>query len=199
MEYIAAAFVFGLAGGLNPGVLSIFVLHQILKHGNRAGLLASFAPFVSDGPIILAVLLLLSSTQHLDTVLMLLSVAGATYLFYLALSLWRGVDVDAPDTRSTPASFLTAVKVNLLNPAPYMFWATVGSAYLLRGNTLQAASFVVVMLATLALSKFALAKSIAMLGARFNPRIQASILKILSLLLLVFALRLLFQAWKMAA
>lgn len=64
---------------------------------------------------------------------------------------------------------------------------------------MQAGSFVVVMLATLALSKFTLAKTIALLGERFSSHIQANILRLLSLLLMGFAIRLLFQAWHMAA
>jgi hypothetical protein len=76
-----------------------------------------------------------------------------------------------------------------------MFWATVGSAYLVRGTTRQAAIFIVAMLGTLALSKFAFARSIALLGARFSHKVQSNILKALSALLLVFAARLLWQAW----
>lgn len=193
MEYVIAAFSFGLAGGLNPGVLSIYVLQQTMQRGDRAGLVASFAPFVSDGPIILVVLFLLSAAADVQNILVWISFAGAAYLLYLAASLWRGSALTTQDERHAPASFLTAVKVNLLNPAPYMFWSTVGSAYLLRGNTHEAISFIVVMLTTLALSKFAFARTIALLGKRASSRIQAHILKALAVLLAIFAVRLLLQ------
>jgi threonine/homoserine/homoserine lactone efflux protein len=71
----------------------------------------------------------------------------------------------------------------------------VGGAYLLRGSALQAGVFIVVMLTTLALSKFAVAKSIALLGARFERQVQDRIMKILAVLLLAFAVRLLLQGW----
>lgn len=198
MEYVIAAFIFGLSGGLKPGALSIFVIHETLRRGDRAGLLASFAPFVSDGPIILAMLFVISNAGHLQYFTVFISTAGALYLVYIACTIWRGADYSA-GSRETPTTFFTAVKINLLNPAPYMFWSTVGGAYLIRGTPLQGGIFIVVMLTTLALSKFAVAKSIALLGARSERRVQDTILKFLAVLLLVFAARLLYQGWQSIA
>ena len=194
MEYVIAAFIFGLSGGLKPGALSVFVIHETLQRGDRAGLLASFAPFVSDGPIILVMLFIISNASHLQYFAVFISSAGALYLAWIAFSIWRGIDHSAGN-RQTPTTFFTAVKINLLNPAPYMFWSTVGGAYLIRGTPLESGVFIVVMLTTLALSKFGVAKSIAVLGARSEKRVQDLILKILALLLLVFAARLLYQGW----
>jgi threonine/homoserine/homoserine lactone efflux protein len=36
-----------------------------------------------------------------------------------------------------------AMKINFLNPAPYMFWLTIGSSYILMGSELEAAIFIV--------------------------------------------------------
>ncbi|MBH8573068.1 hypothetical protein I8752_08575 [Nostocaceae cyanobacterium CENA369] len=61
------------------------------------------------------------------------------------------------------SSFATAVKVNLLNPGPYLFWFTVGGNYIIRGSTAESLVFVVTALGTLIISKVA----VAVLAVRF--------------------------------
>jgi len=186
MEHLIAALTFGLTAGLKPGALSIYVLHQTLRHGNRAGFIACLAPFVSDGPIIVACFLILSRLKQFDLFVVLISLAGAAYLIWIALKLLLS-ELEQPRLRETPSSLFTAVKINLLNPAPYIFWATVGGAYLVRGSRVDAVIFITVFLATLSLTKFTMAYVIKTLGDRFDSRVQVYVLRLLSLLLILFA------------
>jgi threonine/homoserine/homoserine lactone efflux protein len=190
MEYAIPAFIFGLTGGLKPGPLSVYVIHVTLTKGEKAGLLASFAPFASDGPIILLSLLILSQGKQYDFFIASLSLAGAAYLTLIALRVFSGSAKPTAKTDAVPASFMTAVKLNLLNPAPYLFWGTVGGAYLARASVKDAGIFVVVMLATLAITKFSIAKSIKAMGERFNTSFYTYLLKTLALLLIGFAIKL---------
>ena len=96
---------------------------------------------------------------------------------------------------AAPSSFLTAVKINLLNPAPYIFWSTVGGTYLLQNDLADAAMFAMLFLATLSITKFIMALSIKTLGDRFSDRLIAYVLKLLAILLMFFALRLLINAF----
>ena len=96
---------------------------------------------------------------------------------------------------SAPSSFLTAVKINLLNPAPYLFWSTVGGTYLAQNTPTEGAVFAILFLATLAITKFIMALSIKMLGDRFSDRLIDHALKLLAVLLMIFAARLLFNAF----
>jgi threonine/homoserine/homoserine lactone efflux protein len=194
MELIIAALTFGSTAGLKPGPLGIYVIHQTLLHGARSGLLASFAPFVSDGPIILGSFLLINSFRQFDTFIMVISVLGALYIAWIAIRLL----VATPPTQqptTAPSSFLTAVKINLLNPAPYIFWSTVGGTYLLQNNLPDAALFAFLFLVTLSITKFTMALSIKALGNRFSDRYVSWTLKILALLLMFFAVRLLQSAF----
>lgn len=189
MEIIIAALTLGITAGLKPGPLGIYVIHQTLLHGARSGLLASFAPFVSDGPIIIGSFLLVNSFKQFDIFITIISVLGALYIAFIAIRLM----VASPVTQqpvAAPSSFLTAVKINLLNPAPYIFWSTVGGTYLLQNDLADAAMFAILFLATLSITKFAMALSIKTLGDRFSDRLIAHVLKILALLLMFFALRL---------
>lgn len=189
MEIIIAALTLGITAGLKPGPLGIYVIHQTLLHGARSGLLASFAPFVSDGPIIIGSFLLVSSFKQFDIFITIISVLGALYIAFIAIRLM----VASPVTQqpvAAPSSFLTAVKINLLNPAPYIFWSTVGGTYLLQNDLADAAVFAILFLATLSITKFIMALSIKTLGGRFSDRYIAYVLKILALLLMFFAFRL---------
>ena len=189
MEVIIAALTLGITAGLKPGPLGIYVIHQTLLHGSRSGLLASFAPFVSDGPIIIGSFLLVNSFKQFDIFITIISVLGALYIAFIAIRLiFSNPLVQQPVT--APSSFLTAVKINLLNPAPYIFWSTVGGTYLLQNDLPHAALFAFLFLATLSLTKFIMALSIKTLGDRFSERYIAYVLKILALLLMFFALRL---------
>lgn len=190
MEYAIAAFIFGLTGGLKPGPLSVYVIHVTLTKGEKSGLLASFAPFVSDGPIILLSLLILSQGKQFDFFIAGLSLAGATYLLIIALRIFSDNTIPKKNGDTVPPSFITAVKLNLINPAPYLFWGTVGGAYLVRASIKDAATFIVVMLTTLAITKFGVAKSIKVMGERFNTGFYTYLLKALALLLIGFAIKL---------
>jgi threonine/homoserine/homoserine lactone efflux protein len=169
------------------------VIHQTLLHGARSGLLASFAPFVSDGPIIMGSFLLVNSFKQFDIFITLISILGALYIAFIAIMLIFASPVTQQPV-TAPSSFLTAVKINLLNPAPYIFWSTVGGTYLLQNNLADAAMFATLFLATLSITKFIMALSIKTLGDRFSDRYIAYVLKILALLLMFFALRLLIGA-----
>ena len=194
MEVIIAALTLGTTAGLKPGPLGIYVIHQTLSHGARSGLLASFAPFVSDGPIILGSFLLVNSFKQFDSFITLISVAGALYIAFIAVKLlMAGPVVQQPAT--APAGFLTAVRINLLNPAPYIFWSTVGGTYLLQNDLLYASLFAVLFLTTLSTTKFLMALSIKKLGDRFSDRLIARLLKLLALFLMFFALRLFINAF----
>lgn len=194
IEIIIAALTFGVTAGLKPGPLGVYVIHQTLLHGPRAGLLASFAPFVSDGPIILGSFLLVNSFKHFDAFITLISILGALYIAFIAARLLLANPMPQ-QPGATPSSFLTAVKINLLNPAPYLFWSTVGGTYLVQNTPMEGAVFAALFLATLAITKFIMALSIKKLGDRFSERLIDHALKLLAVLLMIFAIRLLFNAF----
>jgi threonine/homoserine/homoserine lactone efflux protein len=194
MELIIAALTLGITAGLKPGPLGIYVIHQTLLHGARSGLFASFAPFVSDGPIILGSFLLINSFRQFDSFITVISVLGALYIAWIAARLLTAGPVSQTPA-TAPSSFLTAVRINLLNPAPYLFWSTVGGTYLLQNDLPEAALFALLFLATLSTTKFTMALSIKTLGSRFSDRYVSYALKLLALLLMFFAARLLFNAF----
>lgn len=156
-EYAVAALTFGFAAGLKPGPLGIVVIQQTLAHGFASGARASLAPLVTDGPIILAALLLLPRLQDIAPFVAGVSLLGGLYLLWIGGKLVR-IRTITLEGQATPArSLRAAIKVNLLNPSPYLFWFSVGGAYILLGTTAQALAFAAVAVGTLVVSKMCVA------------------------------------------
>ena len=87
-EYALSAFIFGLTAGFKPGPLGIVVIQQTLEHGLKHGIKASLAPVITDGPIILVSLLVLSQFKEVAPFIGILSfVGGFTRLLEILISL----------------------------------------------------------------------------------------------------------------
>ena len=62
--FLSAGLLLGLSGGLAPGPLLTLVASETLRHGARAGISVALAPLLTDAPIILATLWLLTRIFH---------------------------------------------------------------------------------------------------------------------------------------
>ncbi|MCK4489615.1 MAG: LysE family transporter, partial [Anaerolineales bacterium] len=118
LRYLLIGASFALAAGLQPGPLQAFFLSRVTENGWRRTLPAAFAPLISDGPIALIALTLLSYLP--DAFRDLLQLAGGGLLLFFAWSSLRGwknyQEVKAEEPQSRPKTILQAVLVNLLNP-----------------------------------------------------------------------------------
>ena len=123
---LLAGLLLGLAGGLSPGPLTALVLGESLRGGKKAGLRVAVAPLVTDGPLIL---LALWVGEFQGPWRIVLGLAGAGMLLYLAWGMWRSKPPE-PGESSADGALRRAVLTNLLNPHPYLFWLAVGGPML---------------------------------------------------------------------
>ena len=168
-EFFLSALSFGLAAGLKPGPLGVIVIQQALSRGLLAGVRASLAPLITDGPIIIAALWFLWQFKSIDLFAAALSLAGGVYLLWLSSKMFRINEISLAGKLESQSSLATAVKVNLLNPSPYLFWFTVGGNYIIRGSTAEGLVFVVTAIGTLIASKVA----VAVLAVHFFPSLES--------------------------
>ncbi len=118
---------FAFAAAIQPGPLQAYLLSSVVQRGWRRTLPAVFSPLLSDGPIILIVLLVL--TRLPDAAARALQAAGGLLLLYFAGSgsrQWRRGP--APETErggSAPRTLLEATGINFLNPNPWLGWSLV--------------------------------------------------------------------------
>ncbi len=118
---------FAFAAAIQPGPLQAYLLSSVVRRGWRRTLPAAFSPLLSDGPIVLIVLVVL--TRLPDSAARMLQAAGGLLLLYFAWSSYRqwrrGPAPESEQTGAVPRTLLEATGINLLNPNPWLGWSLV--------------------------------------------------------------------------
>jgi len=160
LHFLTIGAVLGLSAGLAPGPLLTLVISETLQYDIRAGIKVAVAPFVTDLPIILFTVLVLSQISNSHLMLALVSFCGSIFIMKMGVeNIIRG-GVTVSVERSRPQSFSRGVLANLLSPHPYLFWLSVGMPIMLKAmrvNFLAMASFLVSFYVLLVGSKVLLA------------------------------------------
>jgi threonine/homoserine/homoserine lactone efflux protein len=188
--YVIQGIAYGFAAAVQPGPFQTYIISQTLKSGWRPTLPAAFAPLVSDGLIIVLVLLVLSQVPiWFQRVLYVVGGVFIVYLAYSAFKGWRNFEpVAMVSEQSTSQSLFRAATMNVLSPGPYIFWSLVTGPILIAGwrespaNGLGLlAGFYLTMIATLmgVIGVFATARHL-------GPRINRAMLGISAVALLGF-------------
>lgn len=144
---ITQAAQFGLSAGTNFGPLHTLLINVTLAQGWRYGLIIVFLPLLTDIPIILLMLFVLSALP--PAAIPLLNILGGLAVFAIAYTTFRGLQNPAPVTTGasktvTRDTLLKGMTVNFLNPGPYIYWGTItGPLFLeaMRQSVLTGASF----------------------------------------------------------
>ena len=135
LPYLILGATYAFAAAVQPGPYQTYLISQALSHGWRRTLPAALAPLLSDVPIILLVVFVLSRLPF--ALAEALRCAGGVFLLYLAwraFRTWRAYRLAAEDGAATARrSLLSAALVNLLNPNPYLGWSLVMGPLLLKG------------------------------------------------------------------
>ena len=185
--YLILGMTYAFAAAVQPGPLQTYLISQTLTHGWRRTLPAAFSPLLSDGPVILLVLLVLTRVPIWMT--QFLRLAGGLFVLYLAwgaLKSWR--TYGAQRTAPAPSSLLRAALVNVLNPNPYMSWTLVLGPLLLKAWRETPAHGVALLAGFYGAMVLALAATIVLFAAARNlgPRVTRSLIALSSVALACF-------------
>jgi threonine/homoserine/homoserine lactone efflux protein len=167
VDAVLTGLSIGFASGIAPGPLTILAIAATLRRGRRAGVKIAIAPLLSDTLIILASFTVVSRLPV--SVMTWLGLAGGVVVVIFAMETLRAARTADPDALVHSAEterrrfavplvaqgFLT----NLLNPAPWIFWVTAGSALLVstwRTSPGDTVGFLVAFYVTLVGSKVVL-------------------------------------------
>ena len=135
LSYLIQGATFGFAAAATPGPLSMFLINRAVSNGWRRAMPIAFAPLISDGPI--AVLILTVLSQVPSGLVIYLRILGGAFILYLAwgaLKAWRNFDLNISiESESGSATILKAAAVNWLNPNPYIGWSLIMGPILLSG------------------------------------------------------------------
>ena len=194
--YLLQGIGYGLAAASQPGPFQTYLISQTLTRGWKRTLPAALAPLVSDGPIILICVLVLSQVPAwLERILY---IAGGLFILYLAYGTynsWKNFDSRLPSVETgTQQSILKAALMNALSPGPYIFWTLVTGPILLKGwreTPVNGIGFLIGFYVTLISS---LAALILIFGtaAKLGPKFNRMLLGISAIALTCFGL---YQLW----
>lgn len=135
MELLILGLGLGAAAGVSPGPLLTLVVSSTIERGLTSGLRIAAAPILSDAPVILISLLTLGRLPA--AFLRSITVVGGIYVAYLGLRTLldgrRPVAGAEDQDVSAGTDYRRGVLVNLLNPHPWIGWATVMGPLVLEG------------------------------------------------------------------
>lgn len=195
--YLFQGIGYGLAAASQPGPFQTYIISQTLTRGWRRTLPAALAPLVSDGPIILVCLLVLSQVPA--WLQRFLYIAGGLFILYLAYGTyksWKNFDLQTSQPESTGnQSVLKAALMNALSPNPYIYWTLVTGPILLKGwreTPVNGVGFLAGFYLTMVGSLAAIILVFG-LASRVGPKVNRVLLGVSALALFCFGL---YQMWQ---
>jgi threonine/homoserine/homoserine lactone efflux protein len=192
-------FIFGVSYAfacvVQPGPFQAFLFSQSLTNGWRKTIPLVFAPLISDLPIIILVLLVLTNVSH--EALLILQCLGGMFLLWLAFNAyktWRTFNHNDQHDASLQRSLFKAVIVNLLNPAPYLGWSLVMGPLLIKGWSDNPAKGIVLFIAFYGSMIIYSAIMVVIFAATGNlgPRVNRILTAISAIALVIFGF---YQLW----
>jgi len=190
MNSLLFGIIIGLAAGLSPGPLITLVVSETLKNGKKEGIQVAFSPLISESPIILFVLVILSSVADNFIIIGAISLLGACFLIYLGLSNLRANVKESEDDHGKNNALLRGITTNLLNPNAYMFWLTIGGPRILESNQVNLSATILFILGfymMLVGSKTTVAIVVDKSKTLIKSKYYAYIIRALGIVLIVFA------------
>lgn len=131
-------FIFGLSYSfacvVQPGPFQAYLFSQSITNGWRKTIPLVFAPLISDLPVIILVIFILTAVP--PAVLGVLQCLGGIFLLYLAFKAYKTLcSLNTKDKQGTMGygNLFKAVLVNLFNPNPYLGWSLVMGPMLIKG------------------------------------------------------------------
>lgn len=132
--YLLQGTTLALPACLMPGPFQAFLVSSTLRNGWKRTLPVALVPLLTDGPVIVLVLYVLTRLPVWS--LNVLHAAGGFVILYLAWMIFKStrsgnlpIEASKNEARRT---FLGAVAMNILNPNPYIFWSVVAGPILLE-------------------------------------------------------------------
>jgi threonine/homoserine/homoserine lactone efflux protein len=191
LYYLIFGITYSFAAVVQPGPFQAFLFSQSITNGWRKTFPLVFAPLISDLPVIILVLFVLTNVPH--EVLWILQSVGGLFLLYLAFNAYKAWHVfhqNEVQEIQPQRNVLKAAMVNILNPNPYLAWSLILGPLLIKGWNENPANGIILLIS---FYSFMVIYSIAMIilfaAARsFGPKVSRISIGISAIALAVFGL-----------
>lgn len=200
IDLLIAGSLLGIYAGLSPGPMLLLVVSQTIKHDFKEGLKVAFAPLISDIPIIIISLIIISFLEGYKSILGIIFIFGGLYLVYLAYESFKFKPLDVDMELDNPKSLRKGVTLNLLNPSHYIFWITIGSPIIIPAymiNPIAPLEFIISFYIFLVGTKICVAYITGKSREFIKGKTYLHIMNILGILILIFAVIYLYNGFQL--
>ena len=190
LTYITTGCLLGLTG-LIPGPLLTLVISETLKHGPKEGIKIAASPLITDLPIILVTILIMSRISHTDNILGVIAFGGSIFLLYLAFESFSFKNINSVTATSRTHTNRKGIIANFLNPSPYVFWFTIGAPTIIKAfaeNMIYVLLFLFVFYTVLVGSKIVIAIITGKTKNLLSSKYYLYLIRFLGFVLFIFAL-----------
>jgi len=136
MVFVLTSFAAGLSGALVPGPMLTVTISDSLRKGSIAG------PLVVSGHIItemMLIILIISGLRWLiesPMIALIIGILGGSVLIFMGLKLFKTnpklYELDK-ELKSNHSSIADGIITSLSNPYFFIWWATIGFAFMFKG------------------------------------------------------------------
>jgi threonine/homoserine/homoserine lactone efflux protein len=191
LTFLGTGIILGLLAGISPGPMLTLVISQTLQYNIKEGFKISLSPLVTDFPIILITVLLLSNAIVFKSIIAAISLVGALFLIYMAYECLVFKNFDFKQGITKPYSLKKGIVANFFNPYPYIFWFTVGTPFLFRAYHSGITCIILFLTgfySCLVGSKIIVVYIVGSTKASLNSTVYHYIIRTLGMVLMIFSL-----------
>jgi threonine/homoserine/homoserine lactone efflux protein len=200
MYFLTVGAVLGLSAGFAPGPLLTLVISETLQHDIKSGIKVALAPIITDLPIIILTLFVLSKLSNFHNILGVISLAGGFFILIMGYESIRTKGIELSIRKAVPKSLTKGVLVNVLSPHPYLFWFSVGAPTMTKAMSLNFSvllAFIICFYTFLVGSKILLAILIGKSKSFLSGKVYIYTMRFLGLVLGVLAFALFHDGLKL--
>jgi len=140
--YLLLGLFFGTVAGISPGPLLALVISQTIKHNKKEGIKIAITPVITDLPIILISIFILSRLADYSQIIGFIFILGAVFILYLGYECFFSRHIHMEIYNYKIQSVKKGVLANILSPHPYLFWITIGGPAILKAYQINLVSTV---------------------------------------------------------
>jgi len=191
IHFLTIGTALGLSAGFAPGPLLTLVISETLQHDIKSGIKIALAPIITDLPIIILTLFILSKLSNFHGILGVISLTGGLFILFMGYKSLRtkGVKINLDEIKSK--SLAKGVLANALSPHPYLFWFSVGAPTMTKAmsqNISAPLAFIISFYVFLVGSKIVLAVLIGKSKSLLSGNAYIFTMRFLGLVLCVLAI-----------
>jgi threonine/homoserine/homoserine lactone efflux protein len=125
--FLISGIVLGFSAGVAPGPLLALIIAETLRYNLKAGIKVALAPIITDAPIVMLTLWIITKLSHFQFLMGMISIFGGCFIVFMGIESMRSAGAKIPIGNLKERSLQKGILVNFLSPHPYLFWLTVGA------------------------------------------------------------------------